>query len=467
MDSVTARALEARLKGVTLDGWEIGDLINHGKSAAVFHGRKDGAHAAVKIFDSELIERYGDNAQLARIDRELELRGHRHENIVGIYAGGHDSDLDLYFIVMEYVNGLNLKDSLSEIKIEDVPLIVSQVASAAEFLETIGLVHRDIKPENIVLKHDGSGAVLLDFGVVRPIAGSDITDANGIHAFIGTLQYSSPEFLLREEEQTKEGFRALTFYQIGAVMHDLITKKPIFEHFMFPYGKLVNAVQHEKPFIGAPGAPAWLIQVAQRCLLKKADTRLRVVRWSDFHRQPSANTFSARDRVEERLITVRAQSADKPAASLAGAAASSPSDLRDNVLRQLKGAAISARGTVGGLPPLRQERPPASTGCQDMKFQATEVSGLPHGLTIRLSVDVLDAGEQVIECRGIGFLPKRTPRDLPVKQEWRLWFSGPVENIALIEGFQDFFFETVDWCLQISPGVEESSAVTFGHISGA
>jgi serine/threonine protein kinase len=67
--------------------------------------------------------------------------------------------------------------------------------------------------------------VLLDLGVLRPIAGSTLTDANGIQAFVGTLQYSSPEFLLRQEEESLDGWRSLTFYQIGGVLHDLIMRR--------------------------------------------------------------------------------------------------------------------------------------------------------------------------------------------------------------------------------------------------
>jgi hypothetical protein len=69
--------------------------------------------------------------------------------------------------------------------------------------------------------------MVMDFGVIRPVGEPGITDGDQ-RPFIGTLQYSSPEFLFRTEADTPEGWRALTFYQLGAVLHDLIMRQRIF-----------------------------------------------------------------------------------------------------------------------------------------------------------------------------------------------------------------------------------------------
>ncbi|QNP43465.1 protein kinase [Sphingomonas daechungensis] len=308
MDQAKALSLEEQLRGQELDGWTIERLVNYGKSAAVFLGRKAGNLAAVKVFDTELIERYGDSTQMERIERELELRGQSHDHLVSIYGGGHDETRNIYFVVMEFLDGPNLKEALSTVETDQIPGLISQLASAARFLEEKDLVHRDIKPENIAILDAGHRLVLMDFGVIRPIKGSNLTDPEGIQAFVGTLQYSSPEFLLREETQDLEGYRALTFYQIGAVLHDLITKKPLFEQFANPYAKLVNAVQFERPSIVNPAVSQRLIDLAERCLLKNPVTRLKVVRWDDFFATEPAARVSPRERVAERMVTVRAQS---------------------------------------------------------------------------------------------------------------------------------------------------------------
>jgi hypothetical protein len=77
--------------------------------------------------------------------------------------------------------------------------------------------------------------VLLDFGVLKPIGEVGLTDVDGQRVFVGTLQYSSPEFLLRDEEDDAAGWRALSIYQVGAVLHDLIMRRSIFEEFVNPY----------------------------------------------------------------------------------------------------------------------------------------------------------------------------------------------------------------------------------------
>jgi serine/threonine protein kinase len=463
MDRAKAELLFEHLRHAELDGWSIESLIDNGKSAAVFLGKKAGTLGAVKVFDTELIERYGDKAQLARIQRELELRGTNHENLVGIYGGGYNEDLNLHYIIMEYLEGPNLKAYLPEVNLEQVPGLLAQLALAAKSLEDKGLVHRDIKPENILILDNGNRLVLLDFGVIRPIAGSDITDPEGIHAFIGTLQYSSPEFLLREEEQDIDGYRALTFYQIGAVLHDMLTGRPLFEQFENPYGKLVNAVQHERPVIVAPEAPAWLVQLAQRCLLKNPVTRLRMVSWGDFAPRGSSPHASSRDRVQERLATVRAQSDDVSAKT--GRQADAEGKIRENVLSQLKLAAMTARGSVAGLPPLKQARCANDQSCIDLNFPANAQAGFPHGLLIRVAVEVVDAAEGVISCGGYAALPKNVPED-GASGVFERWFIGALDNAALHAAFQEFFFNAIDWCLQISPGVTDDYPGVFKFEGG-
>ena len=91
MGKVKALELEAKLHGKIIDGWTIESLINHGKSAAVFLASKEQEKAAVKVFDDELIEKYGDKTQLARIDRELTLVGQIHPNMVKLFSGGVDA----------------------------------------------------------------------------------------------------------------------------------------------------------------------------------------------------------------------------------------------------------------------------------------------------------------------------------------------------------------------------------------
>ena len=116
-----------------------------------------------------------------------------------------------------------------------------------------------------MISGDFSKAILLDLGVLLPIGAESLTDVDQ-RQFIGTLRYSSPEFLFRQEENTIEGWRAVTFYQLGAVLHDLLMKKVLFEDFTDPFPRLVEAVKSEKPHIASEDHRC--VHLANRCLMK-------------------------------------------------------------------------------------------------------------------------------------------------------------------------------------------------------
>jgi hypothetical protein len=82
MDRIKAEILEKALVGNSIQGWTIRSLISNGKSAAVFLADGKEGMAAVKVFDTELIARYGDETQFARIDRERELIGKSHPKAI-------------------------------------------------------------------------------------------------------------------------------------------------------------------------------------------------------------------------------------------------------------------------------------------------------------------------------------------------------------------------------------------------
>lgn len=270
-----------QLRGRSVGNWHVQELINFGKSAAVFRAHNSRRTAALKIFDPELVARYGELTQLTRIQRELSLRGRCHQHLVQIYDGGKCTTTNHHFLVMQHVPGKPLSAVLNTIQRARIPVLLQQLASAAKFLEDNHLAHRDIKPDNIVIDPDTGNATLLDLGVLRPIScESSATDDREDH-FVGTLRYSPPEFLLREEEDTLDGWRAVTFYQLGGVLHDLIEGHPLFFEFSSPFARLVNAVQHTAPIFQATDVPD-LVRVAQNCLVKPPITRLQLVTWNDF-----------------------------------------------------------------------------------------------------------------------------------------------------------------------------------------
>lgn len=309
MENSKLRRLISEWKGKLLKGWEAGDFINCGKSALVFKTSKASQEGAIKIFDPELVERFGGAEEAERIERELKLIGKEHPHLVRILDGGHSEKEDLYFVVMEYVDAPNLASVLNDLPGTQIRPLISQVAEAARFLETLDLVHRDIKPDNIAVSQDFNCAKLLDLGIMRPNEGDKsppLTDREE-QAFIGTAQYASPEFLLRKEEHSVEGYRALTFYQLGAVLYDMLEHRRIFSESASPSARLVQAVLHDIPKIDPVGKPADLVNLANNCLVKDPTLRLRIVKWEDFEATPRVldSTATAKENIRKRRTRAR------------------------------------------------------------------------------------------------------------------------------------------------------------------
>jgi serine/threonine protein kinase len=299
MDSAQAKIFAENVKGCLINGWSVGSTLGYGKSAVVMRAQQGNISAAIKIFHPELIERYGEERQIGRITRECSLIGKKHPHLVEIYDGGKCSATGNLFVVMELVSERNIKQELDRIPYESTWPIIQQLASAAMFLEEHGLVHRDIKPENISISNDLANIKLLDLGVLRPFGESDLTDVDE-RPFIGTLRYSSPEFLQRKESPTLEGWRALTIYQIGAVLHDLLMKKEIFREYSSPYSILVNAINEFTPDVY--GDDVNLVRLCRHCLTKNPKTRFDIVSWGDFKKPIDNETTieAMRLRIKER-----------------------------------------------------------------------------------------------------------------------------------------------------------------------
>lgn len=278
-----------------------------GKSAVVFRATRNGEERALKVFDPDLVERGGKERQLKRIDRELSLRDKLHPHLVRVFDGGECFNTGHLFVVMELIDAPNLAEVLNDVPRERIRPIIAQIADAAHFLETLTphIAHRDIKTDNIAISRDFVHTTLLDLGVILPIdLGESAPSSDGDRRFfVGTLRYSPPEFLVRQEEHSVEGWRAVTFYQLGAVLHDVIMKVRLFESFSEPYARLVMAVREENPDISAKDVSEDLILLAKNCLSKHPEIRLRYVTWDDFTVRSSipSPALRAKERVRRRL----------------------------------------------------------------------------------------------------------------------------------------------------------------------
>jgi predicted Ser/Thr protein kinase/tetratricopeptide (TPR) repeat protein len=129
-----------------------------------------------------------------RFIREAQAAGIlNHPSIVTVHDIGQDDTSNMSFIAMEYVEGQNLKEVLSQgrnLTFEQIADIVAQVAEALDFAHAKGIVHRDVKPANIILV-DGTRAKITDFGIAKIASGAANLTTTG--QFLGTPNYMAPE----------------------------------------------------------------------------------------------------------------------------------------------------------------------------------------------------------------------------------------------------------------------------------
>ncbi|WP_108669743.1 Stk1 family PASTA domain-containing Ser/Thr kinase [Peribacillus acanthi] len=157
--------------------------------------------------DEEFIRRFNREAQSAT--------SLAHPNIVSIYDVGEEDDI--YFIVMEYVKGLTLKQYIQKnhpIPVEKTLDIMSQITAAISHAHQNGIIHRDIKPQNILIDDHGN-VKITDFGIAMALSATSITQTNAV---LGSVHYLSPE-------QARGGManKKSDIYSLGIVMFELLT----------------------------------------------------------------------------------------------------------------------------------------------------------------------------------------------------------------------------------------------------
>jgi beta-lactam-binding protein with PASTA domain/tRNA A-37 threonylcarbamoyl transferase component Bud32 len=202
--------------GRILDGkYEVTGPLSEGGMARVYTGRRlaDGRRVAIKV----LREQYAhDREFVARFEREAQaVTRLSHPHMVQVYDYARDGDV--HFIVMEFVEGEDLKTllrrlgALPEARAREIG---AQVCEALAYAHDRGIVHRDIKPQNILLASDGEVKVT-DFGIARALASSAITETGTV---LGSVQYLSPE-----QARGLGVGRSADLYSLGVVLYEAVT----------------------------------------------------------------------------------------------------------------------------------------------------------------------------------------------------------------------------------------------------
>ena len=178
-----------------------------------------GRRVAVKILHDQFAS---SDSFVERFRREAQSAANlAHQNIVAVYDWGEDGNT--YFMVMELVEGRNLRDVLRNegaLLPRRVAEIGVEMATALSVAHNQGLVHRDIKPANVLLTPDGTVKVA-DFGIARAWDDSEQLTRTG--AVIGTATYFSPE-----QAQGMPADARSDLYSVGVVMYELLTGTPPF-----------------------------------------------------------------------------------------------------------------------------------------------------------------------------------------------------------------------------------------------
>ncbi|MDQ6669911.1 MAG: protein kinase [Chloroflexota bacterium] len=178
-------------------------------------------HVAVKLLHSQ----FADDAEfLERFRREARAAARlSHPNIVSIYDVGEDTEARTPFIVMELIDGANLKDRIraaAPLADEEIRWIGAAVASTLEYAHQRGLIHRDVKPQNVLLGEDGRPR-LTDFGIAQAVSSKGLTRTGAV---MGSVHYLAPE-LVRGRPATAQS----DVYGLGAVLYEMATGRVPFE----------------------------------------------------------------------------------------------------------------------------------------------------------------------------------------------------------------------------------------------
>lgn len=203
--------------GATVLGnrYEILRKIGDGGMAFVYQARDRLLNriVAVKVLRPEFVD---DQEFLVKFKREAEaVASLSHPNIVNVYDVGEDGKV--HYIVMEYVDGQNLKEiiqkegSLEEYTALD---ITKQIANALGAAHRNGIIHRDIKPHNILISKDGRQVKVADFGIAKAVSSSTMTSMGSV---IGSVHYISPE-----QAKGKHLTSNADLYSLGIVLYEMV-----------------------------------------------------------------------------------------------------------------------------------------------------------------------------------------------------------------------------------------------------
>ena len=250
------------------DRYEILSKVGAGGMSDVYKAKDHilSRFVAIKVLKQEFSE---DSSFVTKFRAEAQsAAGLEHPNIVNIYDVG--SENGLYYIVMEYVEGITLKtyiEKKGQLSFKESASIAIQVARGIEAAHNKNIIHRDIKPQNIIISTDGKVKVT-DFGIAKATSSNTISSD-----VMGSVHYASPE-------QARNGFvdGRSDIYSLGIVMFEMVTGRVPFDGDT----TVAVALQHlqeeiARPSIYAPDLPISFEKIILKCTQKTPNRRYQTI----------------------------------------------------------------------------------------------------------------------------------------------------------------------------------------------
>ncbi|MBQ8984004.1 MAG: protein kinase [Lachnospiraceae bacterium] len=299
------------------DRYEIIELVGSGGMSEVYKAKdhKLNRHVAVKVLKNEFSD---DRNFVSKFRVEAQsAAGLAHPNIVNVYDVGEDDGI--YYIVMEYVEGITLKDYIynkGRLSVEEALDFSLQIASGIEMAHQNHTIHRDIKPQNIIVSKNGTLKVT-DFGIARAATSNTVASSA-----MGSVHYISPE-------QARGGYsdEKSDIYSLGITMYEMVTGHVPFEGdnnitvaLMHIQGEMIPPRQYY------PDIPAAFEKVILKCTQKKPERRYLTASAliADLHRvatnpngdfvvlsENASNNAQTVSMSQEELNTIREATAQK------------------------------------------------------------------------------------------------------------------------------------------------------------
>jgi tRNA A-37 threonylcarbamoyl transferase component Bud32 len=251
---------------------EVLELLGQGGMGAVYKARQTKLDrlVALKVLPPSAGQDPAFAERFLREARALARLGHPH--IVAVHDFGDVNGL--YYLLMEYVDGVNLRQALSagQIEPQQALAVIREICTALQYAHEEGVVHRDIKPENILLDRKGH-VKIADFGLAKLLGQTANLKLTGTQQVMGTPHYMAPE----QMEQPLSVDHRADIYALGVLFYELLTGQ-------LPLGNFAPPSQKA-------GVDARLDHVVQRALEREPEQRYQQV--SEVKAELDAIAFSA------------------------------------------------------------------------------------------------------------------------------------------------------------------------------